>query len=42
MQASSPSSTNMEDLSTMTLALVVGKLVASKMSRMMGQEEAAS
>jgi ABC-type multidrug transport system ATPase subunit len=33
---------NMEDLSTMTSALVIGKLVAFEMSQNMGQEEAAS
>ena len=33
---------NMEDLSTMTLAIVIGKIVAFEMSRKMGQEEASS
>jgi len=33
---------NMGDLSTMTPALVVGKIVAFEMSRKMGQEEASS
>jgi hypothetical protein len=33
---------NMEDLSTITSTLVIGKLVAFDMSRKMGQEEAAS
>ena len=30
----------MEDLSTMTSAIVIGKIVAFEMSRKMGQEEA--
>jgi hypothetical protein len=30
---------NLEDLSTMTLALVIGKIVAFEMSRKMGQEQ---
>jgi hypothetical protein len=33
---------NMEDISTMTLAIVIGKIVAFEMSRKMGQEEASS
>ena len=33
---------NMEDLSTMTPGIVIGKLVAFEMSRKMGQEEASS
>ena len=33
---------NMEDLSTMTPAIVIGKIVAFEMSRKMGQEEASS
>ena len=33
---------NMEDLSTMTLAIVIGKIVVFEMSRKMGQEEASS
>ena len=33
---------NMEDLSTMTPAIVVGKIVAFEMSQNMGQEEALS
>jgi len=33
---------NMEDLSTMTPRLVIGKLVAFEISRKMGQEEAGS
>ena len=33
---------NMEDLSTMTPAIVIGKIVAFKMSREMGQDEASS
>ena len=33
---------NMEDLSTMTSTIVVGKIVAFEMSRKMGQEEASS
>ena len=32
----------MEDLSTMTPAIVIGKIVAFEMSRKMGQEEASS
>ena len=32
----------MEDLSTMTSAIVIGKIVAFEMSRRMGQEEASS
>jgi hypothetical protein len=32
----------MEDLSQMTLALLIGKIVAFEMSRKMGQEEDAS
>ena len=31
---------NMEDLSTMTPTIVIGKIVAFEMSRKMGQEEA--
>ena len=33
---------NMEDLSTMTSAIAIGKIVAFEMSRKMGQEEASS
>ena len=33
---------NMEDLSTMTPAIVIGKIVAFEMSHKMGQEEASS
>ena len=33
---------NMEDLSTMTPAIVIGKIVVFEMSRKMGQEEASS
>ena len=33
---------NMEDLSTMTPAIVIGKIVAFEMSRKMGQEKASS
>ena len=33
---------NMEDLSTMTLGIVIGKIVAFEMSRKMGQEEVSS
>ena len=33
---------NMEDLSTMTPAIVIGKIVAFEMSRKIGQEEASS
>ena len=33
---------NMEDLSTMTPAIVIGKIVGFEMSRKMGQEEASS
>ena len=33
---------NMEDLSTMTLGIVIGKIVAFKMSHKMGQDEASS
>ena len=33
---------NMEDLSTMTPAIVIGKIVAFEMSCKMGQEEASS
>ena len=33
---------NMEDLSTITLAIVIGKIVAFEISRKMGQEEASS
>ena len=33
---------NMEDLSTMTLAIVIDKIVAFEISRKMGQEEASS
>ena len=33
---------NMEDLSNMTLGIVIGKLVTFEMSRKMGQEEASS
>jgi hypothetical protein len=33
---------NLEDLSNMTLAIVIGKIVAFEMSRKMGQEEASS
>jgi ABC-type multidrug transport system ATPase subunit len=33
---------NMEDISTMTLVIVIGKIVAFEMSRKMGQEEASS
>ena len=33
---------NMEDLSTMTLAIVIGKIVAFEMSHKMGHEEASS
>ena len=33
---------NMEDLSTMTPAIVIGKIVAFDMSQKMGQEEASS
>ena len=32
----------MEDLSTMTSAIVIGKIVAFEISRKMGQEEASS
>ena len=33
---------NMKDLSTMTPAIVIGKIVAFEISRKMGQEEASS
>ena len=33
---------NMEDLSTMTPAIVIGKIVTFEISRKMGQEEASS
>jgi hypothetical protein len=33
---------NLKDLSTMTLAIVIGKIVAFEMSHKMGQEEASS
>ena len=33
---------NLEDLSTMTPAIVIGKIVAFEMSRKIGQEEASS
>ena len=33
---------NMENLSTMTLGIVIGKIVAFEMSRKMGQDEASS